>query len=131
MDMLQQRRNSKQRDIIRKYLHGRTDHPTADKLYSEIHQEYPSISLGTIYRNLICLTESGEIQALNIGDGSTHFDPNPKLHAHFYCKRCKSIFDLFSDKFEDVINEAISEFNGKVEDCKVSITGICPECSKD
>ncbi|MGN1280998.1 MAG: Fur family transcriptional regulator [Succinivibrio sp.] len=131
MENLQRRRNSKQRDIIRKYLSGRTDHPTADKLYSEIHEEYPSISLGTIYRNLICLTESGEIQALNVGDGSTHFDPNPKLHAHFYCTHCKRIFDLFSDRFQEVITDAVHEFEGRADECRISITGLCPDCMKD
>ena len=48
--MIIQRRTSKQRTIIRQYLHGRTDHPTAEKLYSEIKEEYPKMSLGTIYR---------------------------------------------------------------------------------
>lgn len=74
-----QRRNSKQRNVIREYLCGRIDHPTAEKLYKEIRLEHPKMSLGTVYRNLMFLTDIGEIQALNVGDGITHFDPNQCL----------------------------------------------------
>ena len=70
-----QRRNSKQRNVIREYLCGRIDHPTAEKLYKEIRLEHPKMSLGTVYRNLMFLTDIGEIQALDVGDGITHFDP--------------------------------------------------------
>lgn len=89
-----QRRNSKQRNVIREYLCGRIDHPTAEKLYKEIRLEHPKMSLGTVYRNLMFLTDIGEIQALDVGDGITHFDPNPMPHAHFYCKKCKRVFDV-------------------------------------
>ena len=45
-------RYSKQRESIKNYLCGREDHPTADMIYTSIREEYPNISLGTIYRNL-------------------------------------------------------------------------------
>lgn len=89
-----QRRNSKQRNVIREYLCGRIDHPTAEKLYKEIRLDHPKMSLGTVYRNLMFLTDIGEIQALDVGDGITHFDPNPMPHAHFYCKKCNRVFDV-------------------------------------
>ena len=44
-------RYSKQRESIKNYLCGREDHPTADMIYTSIREEYPNISLGTIYRN--------------------------------------------------------------------------------
>ena len=48
-------RYSKQRESIKNYLCGREDHPTADMIYTSIREEYPNISLGTIYRNLSLL----------------------------------------------------------------------------
>ena len=52
-------RYSKQRESIKNYLCGREDHPTADMIYTSIREEYPNISLGTIYRNLSLLVEIG------------------------------------------------------------------------
>ena len=43
---------SRQRESIKEFLTGRTDHPTADFVYENMKQIYPNISLGTVYRNL-------------------------------------------------------------------------------
>ena len=45
-------KHSKQRDSIKTCLMGRRDHPTADAVYMSIREEFPNISLGTVYRNL-------------------------------------------------------------------------------
>jgi Fur family peroxide stress response transcriptional regulator len=51
---------SRQRESIKSYLTGRTDHPTAEQIYMNVKKEYPNISLGTVYRNLALLTEIGD-----------------------------------------------------------------------
>ena len=58
---------SRQRESIKNNLMGRTDHPTAETVYSDIRQEYPNISLGTVYRNLSLLADLGEIQKISTG----------------------------------------------------------------
>mgnify|MGYP001624012395 FL=1 len=42
---------SRQRECIKNYLMLRKDHPTADMVYEAVRQEYPNISLGTVYRS--------------------------------------------------------------------------------
>lgn len=46
-------KRSKQRESIKKFLISRYDHPTAETVYMNIKEEFPNISLGTVYRNLI------------------------------------------------------------------------------
>ena len=48
---------SRQRESIKTCLMNRKDHPTADALYTSIREEFPNISLGTVYRNLNLLVE--------------------------------------------------------------------------
>ena len=43
---------SRQREAIKTFLAGRYDHPTAETVYLGIKEEFPNISLGTVYRNL-------------------------------------------------------------------------------
>lgn len=52
-------KRSKQRECIKAFLATRTDHPTADTIYMNIRQEFPNISLGTVYRNLALLSDLG------------------------------------------------------------------------
>ena len=65
---------SKQRELIYDFLKERKDHPTADVVYQGVKNHLPNISLGTVYRNLMLLSELGEIQKLNIGDRADHCD---------------------------------------------------------
>ena len=64
---------SRQRESIKKYLYSREDHPTADMVYTSIREEFPNISLGTVYRNLSLLIELGEIKKVTT-DGADRFD---------------------------------------------------------
>ena len=57
---------SRQRQVIKDFLMSRKDHPTADVVYMNVRQEYPNISLGTVYRNLTLLADMGEIQRLRV-----------------------------------------------------------------
>lgn len=59
---------SRQRESIKASLMNRHDHPTADALYASIREEFPNISLGTVYRNLNLLVETGEIRKLTCGE---------------------------------------------------------------
>ena len=61
---------SRQRESIKEYLASTTSHPTADAVYLHVREEFPHISLGTVYRNLNLLADMGEIQRFSSGDGS-------------------------------------------------------------
>ena len=84
---------SRQRESIKASLMNRHDHPTADALYASIREEFPNISLGTVYRNLNLLVETGEIKKLTCGDGADHFDGDIRQHYHFVCTECNQVYD--------------------------------------
>ena len=60
---------SKQRASIKDYLMHTTSHPTADTVYLHIKEEFPNISLGTVYRNLNLLADIGEALRIPTPDG--------------------------------------------------------------
>ena len=59
-------KRSRQREMIKSFLMGRKDHPTADVIYSNLKQQDPNLSLGTVYRNLKLLSDMGEILRLRV-----------------------------------------------------------------
>lgn len=123
------RRNSKQRVKLREILGNRTDHPDAQTIYKEIREIYPSISLCTVYRNLMLLADNKELQIINAGDGKVHFDPNPVPHAHFFCNCCHKVTDFSTnEQMNALIHEQKKKFNGKIEECEVIFKGICADC---
>ena len=97
-------KRSKQRDAIQQCLIGRYDHPTAETVYMDIKDEFPNISLGTVYRNLSLLADLGEIQKLTVSGGPDRFDGNPKPHYHFGCRSCGCVMDLDLPQ-QDALNQ--------------------------
>ena len=120
---------SRQRESIKACLMNRHDHPTADALYASIREEYPNISLGTVYRNLSLLTELGEIIKITT-DGPDRFDGNVKPHSHFLCRKCHSLLDVHLEDESFIDQQAQKNFPGMIDGHSVLYYGICSDCAK-
>ena len=123
-------KHSRQRDMIKAFLMGRKDHPTADFVYMNVRQENPNISLGTVYRNLTLLADIGEIQRLRLGDGVDHFDADTSPHYHFVCTQCGSVLDLEMKSIEQITETAGKCFNGRITGHVTYFYGTCGACCK-
>lgn len=121
---------SRQRESIKNFLKATTTHPTADMVYNTLREEYPNISLGTVYRNLNFLVENGEIIRLSCGDGSEHFDGNPIPHNHFICQQCKQVYDLVMEPIDHINLIAGANFDGEIKGHVTYFYGICKQCKE-
>lgn len=119
---------SRQREEIKHYLSTRKDHPTADNVYMAIREQIPNISLGTVYRNLTMLAETGEIKRLRVGDGVDHFDYDTSPHYHFVCSECGSVSDLNMKNIDSIVDIAGADFDGQIHGHVTYFYGICGNC---
>ena len=123
-------KHSRQREAIRENLSTRYDHPTAETVYMDIKEDFPNISLGTVYRNLSLLSDLGVIQKISTGVGPDRFDGNPKPHCHFQCRQCYSVLDIPVDFLDTINTHASKNFPGIIEGCSIQFFGLCPSCTK-
>ncbi len=121
-------KRSRQRECIKRFLMQRCDHPTAETVYLGIKEEFPNISLGTVYRNLSLLAEIGEILKISTGKGADRFDANIQPHYHFFCKECGNVLDLEMESIEHINVIADHKFEGEIEGSITHFFGKCPEC---
>lgn len=127
---MQSLKHSKQRELIKAFLMTRKDHPTADVVYTNVRQQLPNISLGTVYRNLTLLAELGEIQKLRVGDGVDHFDADTSNHNHFICEKCGRVIDLEMDSIDEILITAGSHFGGQIKGHVTYFYGNCDQCAE-
>ena len=71
---------SRQREVIKEYLASTKEHPTADTVYLHVRKTFPKISLGTVYRNLNLLADTGEALMITTPDGGVRFDATTTPH---------------------------------------------------
>ena len=122
---------SRQREVIKEFLRGRTDHPTADMVYLGIRKEYPNISLGTVYRNLSLLASLGEIQRIASEEGADRFDAVTRPHYHVACRRCGRVEDLPMPWENGLDEQAAKHYKGCIEGHTTCFYGLCAACIKE
>lgn len=119
-------RYSKQRELIYQNLKNRCDHPTAEKIYSDLKIDNPELSLGTVYRNLNFLVKVNKIRKLDIGQSTIHFDADLSAHHHFICNHCQQVFDITYN--ENISNDVQNQTEHKIEKVELVFSGICKNC---
>lgn len=123
---------SRQREAIMTNLAQRRDHPTAEMVYRDIREKYPSVSLGTVYRNLNVLADLGKVLRFSCGDGTDHFDANTSPHYHLICRKCGRVIDLDLDVDpNELMAEARKNYEGTIEGFTVVFQGLCPYCAAE
>lgn len=120
---------SRQREEIVHFLKTRKDHPTAEVVYENVRMVYPKISLGTVYRNLTLLSDTGEILRLRLGDGVDHFDADTSEHYHVICNSCGSVTDLEMKGIKLPIDTSILPYDGTITGHIIYFTGVCKKCN--
>ena len=121
-------KHSRQREALLENLKNRTDHPTADMLYCSIREDYPHVSLGTVYRNLALLCEAGTIRRISCGDGVERYDYTTADHYHFVCRDCGRVLDLPPAENGSPEQFIHSGFAGRVDSHSLIFYGSCGEC---
>ena len=106
---------------------SRCDHPTADKIYENIHKKFPNISKSTVYRNLEILNDEGKINKIVIPN-SNRFDLRLDDHYHIHCKICDCVEDVTLD-YKSIYDKKISKETGfSILGHNMVFEGICPNC---
>lgn len=122
------RKVTAQRQCIFRVLEGDVSHPTAEAVYEAARRELSTLSLKTVYQTLNDLAALGEVAALDLGTGTTRFDPNVEgTHHHLVCRRCGKVRDLHVD-YSGVTVPPGADDGFEVGEAEVVFRGLCSEC---
>lgn len=124
-------RYSKKREAILDKLASTDIHPSAEWIYRSLKNEYPDLSLGTVYRNLSKFKEDGNIISVGFVDGQERFDGNTAPHSHFICRKCGAVIDMHRLKLDTDLDEKASKLYGfKIEGHDLVFHGLCDKCAE-
>ena len=106
---------------------NRRQHPTAEEIYKDLSEIYPSFSKTTVYNSLHSLVDGGLIKEVDVESGVRHYDfALQPQHSHFTCRSCGTVFDMeMPAGLSDVVMPGFD-----VDGVSVTYKGLCPECKK-
>ena len=118
-----------QRLAIVKILARSEGHPSVEEIYGQIKRDFPTMSLATVYRNILLIKSLGEVLELGFPDGSNRYDGNkPYPHPHVICVKCRKIVDPKLDSLEEMKKEVSAETKFRILNHRLDFFGICSDC---
>lgn len=117
-----------QRMAVYRALIESTEHPCAEAVFRQVRQTFPSISLDTVNRTLLTLSDIGAAFVVEGSGDAKRFDANLKTHQHFKCVKCRRIIDFHHEAFDslDIPENLTSRFT--VLRKTVYLEGYCDLC---
>lgn len=119
-----------QRQIILEELSKVKTHPTASELYDMVRKRLPRIGLGTVYRNLELMAESGMILKIEVGGTQKRFDATTDDHYHIRCSICGKVDDIDVPVVKELVAQAATATPYVILGHHVEFTGVCSACQK-
>lgn len=117
---------SVQRTAVMEYLLNHRTHPTIDEIYVALSPSMPTLSKTTVYNTLNLFIEKAAVQQLSIDEKNARYDIDTSAHAHFICKTCGKVHDVFNLKPQ--IFDTPKNTGFIIQNVEISYSGICNNC---
>ena len=121
-----------QRLAVLRILAASEGHPSVDRIYEIVRQEFPTTSIATIYKTVNLLKQINELLEISFPDGSNRYDGyKPFPHPHVICVRCKKMIDPDLGSLNDITAEAADQTGFEIMSHRLDFFGICGDCKKE
>ncbi len=118
-----------QRLAVARILACSEGHPSVEAIYERLRDDYPTMSLATVYRSVMLIKSLGEVLELGFPDGGNRYDGNkPYPHPHVICVNCKKIIDPELPSLQDLTREVTAASGFKILTHRMDFFGICGAC---
>jgi Fur family peroxide stress response transcriptional regulator len=120
-----------QRIAVLRALAARGEHLSAQELHDRVREEFPMLSLATVYSTLALLKEIGLVLELTLQDGTHVYDAGRSApHPHLICTQCERVLDLELDVLNGVPQQIAQSTGYRVTSHRFDMFGVCPACQK-
>jgi len=100
-------------------------HFNIDEIYEDVKEHYPTLSLATIYKNILLMVEKGVIIEVPINGEKSKYELKKDDHIHLICQSCGEIRDRDISKEKKQI---LSIKNFELKTAQINLYGICEKC---
>jgi len=118
-----------QRVAVYQALIETDEHPSAEMVFRRVRRRFTSISLDTVNRTLLTLSDIGVAFIVEGTGDARRFDGNLHDHQHFRCVKCKRIVDFHEERFENIAVPGVLSEKFTVLRSSVYFEGVCDHCA--
>jgi Fur family transcriptional regulator, ferric uptake regulator len=107
---------------------------TAQEIFDQLRDDGRRIGIASVYRALEQLSRDGYLQRIDIGSGTTRFEPlhqSGEHHHHVVCDECGKVEAFADPELERALHKVERRTGYSVEGHDVVLRGVCETCGPD
>jgi Fur family ferric uptake transcriptional regulator/Fur family peroxide stress response transcriptional regulator len=102
-------------------------HINIDEIYDHVKELYPTLSLATIYKNIILMQQNGVIIEVPMNGEKSKYELKKEDHIHLICQSCGTIQD---SKITPNRQKALKIENFQIKYSQINLYGLCLSCQQ-
>ncbi|MGW8169800.1 MAG: Fur family transcriptional regulator [Sulfurovaceae bacterium] len=108
---------------------GKYGHKDIDEIYAEVIKIHPSLSLATIYKNIIIMGQSGVLSEVPVVGKKSKYEIAKADHIHLICTHCGSIEDKYASiDNQHLLDQLAANEHFNLDKKEINLYGICSHC---
>jgi Fur family transcriptional regulator, ferric uptake regulator len=105
---------------------------TAQEIFDQLRGEGRRVGIASVYRTLEQLSRDGYVQRIDIGAGTSRFEPihaDGEHHHHLVCDDCGKVEAFADDELERALRRVERRTGYSVAGHDVVLRGACDDCA--
>ena len=102
-------------------------HISIDDIYEDVKELHPTLSLATIYKNIILMQKNHVIVEVPMNGEKSKYELIKDDHIHLICQACGDIKDT---EITEQAQESLVIENFKLSSSQINLYGLCKKCQK-
>jgi len=102
-------------------------HISIDDIYEDVKELHPTLSLATIYKNIILMQKKHVIVEVPMNGEKSKYELIKDDHIHLICQACGDIKDT---EITEQAQEALVIENFQLSSSQINLYGLCKKCQK-
>ncbi|SFV61809.1 Peroxide stress regulator; Ferric uptake regulation protein; Fe2+/Zn2+ uptake regulation proteins [hydrothermal vent metagenome] len=111
---------------------GEHGHMSVEAIYDEVVKMHPSLSLATVYKNIILMVQKGVLVEVPIAGKKSKYELRKEDHIHLVCTACGEVEDKpLIPETDILLNSLTYSEHFKLVQQQINLYGICKSCQKN
>jgi len=106
-------------------------HMSIDSIYEEVVKTHPSLSLATVYKNIILMVENAVLAEVPIEGQKAKYELVKVDHIHLVCTECGEVEDRpHNVNADNLFISMTKEENFSLSKQQINLYGVCLHCKE-
>jgi Fur family ferric uptake transcriptional regulator len=105
---------------------------TAQEIHDRLRKGRSPVGLASVYRTLDQLSRDGFVHRIELGDGTTRYEPaheGADHHHHVVCETCGKVEAFADDELEQALHQVETRTGFAIAGHDVVLRGSCGDCA--